>query len=104
MPQPRNLRAAPTPAGGFVLLSWDRSNDARIKGYRIWVQDDGGAWKHLGSSFSGAFIDLATPTGKQRRYKITSYSANAIESEASDSAAATPIAGTGDGIFQNGFE
>ena len=108
MPQPQHLRAAPTPAGGFVVLSWDKIADARVKGYRIWAQDDGRAWKHLGSSFSAAFIDLAAPAGKQRRYRVTSYSGDAIESERSDTAVATPTPTPdpvpGDVVFRNGFE
>jgi hypothetical protein len=115
MPRPFGLNATAIRGANLVQLTWEPVPDPKtlLAGYRIWHHDGDGAWKHLGSSFEPGFIDLTAPDDVERRYRVTSYSRNAVESEPSAEAAATldvfestPVPGGGgpDPLFEDGFE
>jgi hypothetical protein len=107
MPLPQNPLVVLAPGTRFTNLAWDLSNDTRVKGYRIYVEDEPGAIRPLGSSFNAGFVDLAAQYGAQRRYYITTYSARGVESEKVGPLIAAPLDGdpsTDDVLFKNGFE
>ena len=104
MPMVFGLQATPIRGTSVVQLLWDDVEDpwGLVAGYRIWCHDGDGRWKHLGSSFERGFIDLLAPLGVERSYRVTSYSAKAIESPPSSVVTAKALAI--DGLFANGFE
>ncbi len=107
MPLPINPIAVLAPGTRFVNLAWDTATDARVKGYRVYVEDEPGKIRPLGSSFNNGFVDLAAQYGAVRRYYITTYSARGVESEKVGPLIAAPLAGTpsdDDVLFKNGFE
>lgn len=113
MPVPANLRALSTPGSRIVNLAWDDPADARVAGYRIWVDDEQGVPQPIGSSFHPGFADLSALFGFERRYRVSTYSARGVESEPSAVIVASPalaVSVEGDGvpegpaIFDDGFE
>lgn len=113
MPKPFGLDATAIPGANVVQLTWEPVPDPKglLGGYRVWHHDGDGVWKHLGSSFEAGFIDLAPLDGVERSYRVTSYSKNAVESEASAVASATvvvpvepPPGGGADALFADGYE
>jgi len=107
MPLPSNAIVVLAPGTRFTNLAWDLSGDARVIGYRIYVEDVPGEIRPLGSSFNAGFVDLAAQYGPARRYYVTTYSARGVESEKVGPLIAAPLAGDpsgDDAVFKNGFE
>jgi hypothetical protein len=104
MPAVFGVHAGTVPNTRVVQLTWDAVPDPQrlLKGYRVWHHDGDGVWKHLGSSFVAGFLDLNAPVDRDRHYRVTSYSAKAIESPPGDEAAARGA--LRDAVFANGFE
>lgn len=88
---------------GITVVGWAAPTDDRVLGHRIWYRDaPGSRWRHLGSSFGDEFIDLNAPPGRPRWYRVTTYTANLVESAPSAETMAT--ATLPDRLFGNGFE
>lgn len=113
MPVPSNLRALSTPGSRIVNLAWDSPADARIAGYRVWIDDDQGRPVPIGSSFNRGFADLSALFGFRRNYRVSTYSSRGVESELSEPLLASPVLAVavegdaipdGPAIFGNGFE
>jgi hypothetical protein len=104
MPAVFGVNAGTIPGTRVVQLTWDAVPDPQrlLKGYRVWHHDGDGVWKHLGSSFVAGFLDLNAPVDRDRNYRVTSYSAKAIESPPGDEAAARGA--LRDAVFASGFE
>lgn len=116
MPVPANMRALSVPGSRIVNLAWDDPADARVAGYRIWIDDENGEPVPVGSSFNPGFADLSALFGFERRYRVSTYSARGIESMLSEPLLAAPAAAiivpgdsetppsTGPSVFEDGFE
>jgi len=105
MPVPTSLQASSAGGTRFVNLVWDAPVDARIAGYRIYVDDANGVAQPFGSSFNKGWADLSALYGRHRSYRVSSYSARGIESELSAPVTAEPApAQLGQSLFADGFE
>jgi len=105
MPKVYGLGGAAIDRSNFIALGWElpvEANANLIAGYRIWFHDGDGNFKHLGSSRNTGFLDLSAEPGKLRTYRVTSYSANAVESEPSEAFETRGF--LSDAILKNGFE
>jgi hypothetical protein len=104
MPAVFGVHASAIPETRVVQLTWDAVPDPNrlLKGYRVWHHDGDGVWKHLGSSFVAGFLDLNAPVDTDRHYRVTSYSAKAIESPPGDEGRARGE--FRDAVFGDGFE
>ncbi|MEO6065169.1 MAG: hypothetical protein ABIP49_05265, partial [Lysobacterales bacterium] len=105
MPVPTSLMAVSAAGTRFVNLVWGAPTDARIAGYRIYMDDANGIPQPLGSSFNKGFADLTALYGRQRTYRVSTYSARGVESELSMPVTAEPSkAVVAEDLFANGFE
>ncbi len=105
MPIPTPVMALSAAGTRFVNLVWDAPTDARIAGYRIWFDDAEGTPQPLGSSFNKGWVDLTALFGFKRVYRVSTYSANGIESALSEPVIAEPAkAQIEEDIFASGFE
>jgi hypothetical protein len=104
MPLPKNVRVALAPGTRMTHLFWDLLADARVAGYRVYVEDAPGEIRPLGSSFNAGFVDLTAQYGVPRRYYVSTYSSRGVESEKVGPLLAAPVDGDGDTLFANGFE
>lgn len=104
MPAVFGVHASTVPETRVVQVTWDAVPDPQrlLEGYRIWHHDGDGVWKHLGSSFVAGFLDLNAPVDRDRHYRVTSYSAKAIESPPGDEGRARGQ--FRDSVFGDGFE
>jgi len=86
MPIPTKLMITTEPGQPIVFVNWtlDGPADPRVAGYRVMLVDDAGNRKALGSTPVMGFADLAGAIGETRRYVVTSYSANGVESAESE--------------------
>ncbi|MEO6065172.1 MAG: CARDB domain-containing protein [Lysobacterales bacterium] len=104
MPVPTSLVAVSAAGTRFVNLGWAAPTDARIAGYRIYA-DFAGEPRPLGSSFNKGFVDLAALFGRQRTYRVTTYSTRGVESEFSAPVTAGPAPEPlSEALFADGFE
>ena len=104
MPMPRNAHIVLAPGTHFTNLTWDASTDTRVKGYRIYVEDQPGKLRPLGSSYNAGFADITAQFGVARKYYVSTYSSRGVESEKVGPIAAAPAPEIDVGIFQDGFE
>jgi hypothetical protein len=108
MPVPQNLRALSAPGSRIVNLAWDDPADARVAGYRVWVDDANGQPRPMGSSFNLGFADLSALFGFKRSYRVSTYSVRGIESELSEALTAEPAPaialGDADTLLKDSFE
>lgn len=105
MPVPTTLIAASASGTRFVNLIWNAPTDSRIAGYRIYANDATGVPQPFGSSFNKGWADLSALYGRQRTYRVSTYSARGIESELSAPVTAEPApAPVADLMFADGFE
>jgi hypothetical protein len=109
LPAPQSLTIGERRLDRLALLAWERPQDDRIVGYRIWrarVPAAGQApqWFPVGSSFSESFVDLTGDAGQDDVYRVTAFSAGGIESPPSGSARATRDVTPPEVIFAASFE
>jgi hypothetical protein len=109
LPAPQLLTIEERRLDRLVLLAWERPQDDRIVGYRIWrarVPAAGQApqWFPVGSSFSESFVDLTGDAGQDDLYQVTAFSAGGIESPPSGSARATRDVTPPELIFAASYE
>lgn len=105
MPVPTSLMAVSAAGTRFVNLVWAAPTDARIAGYRVYVDDAAGVPQPFGSSFNKGFADLTALYGRQRTYRVSTYSLRGVESELSLPVIAQPSkAEVSEDLFANGFE
>ena len=86
MPVPEQILVSTEAGQPAVFLEWKTTpaNDPRIAGYRVMLVSQDGTRIPLGSTPVPGFVDAAAQYGVTRRYVITSYSANGIESDESE--------------------
>lgn len=105
LPVPFALESARTPGEPFVWIGWDDADDARVLGYRVYVEDTPGEITPLGSTPVKGFLDLSASYGQQRTYYVSSYSASGTESPLSNAVVAeAPSAPMFEPIFRSRFE
>lgn len=104
MPIPVGLSVSQEPEQSMLYLSWtlDDPDDPRVAGYRVSLVREDGTRIALGSSPVQGFADPATRFGETRRYVVSSYSANGIES--AESEVVMGIARLNDALFSDAFE
>ncbi|HTS27823.1 MAG TPA: hypothetical protein VMH81_18240 [Bryobacteraceae bacterium] len=79
---PAGLRASAAP--GSVELSWDRSQESDLAGYRVYRATAGGNFEKIAEvSQIPTYSDRAVESGKQYRYAITAFDKAGNESERS---------------------
>lgn len=86
-----------TPGEEQVLLSWEMGNEIDIEKYVIYISEDGVNYrvcKEIYDRKTTYYTDQNVVPGKQYTYKITAVDKMSNESEASEPAAATPLADT----------
>jgi hypothetical protein len=104
MPMPKNAHVVLAPGTHFTNIAWDAPNDPRVKGYRVYVEDQPGKVRPLGSSYNAGFADITAQFGVARKYYVSTYSIRGVESEKVGPIAAAPAPEIDVGIFQDGFE
>jgi len=105
MPVPTSLMAVSAAGTRFVNLVWSAPTDSRIAGYRVYIDDANGVAQPFGSSFNKGFADLTALYGRQRTYRVSTYSTRGVESELSLPVIAQPSPeAVPEDLFANGFE
>lgn len=104
MPIPVGLSVSQEPEQSMLYLSWtlDDPADPRVAGYRVSLVREDGTRIALGSSPVLGFADPAVRFGETRRYVVSSYSANGIES--AESEMVLGVARLNEALFSDAFE
>jgi hypothetical protein len=84
---PASLRAIP--AMGSIELSWERSPEADVAGYRVYRAIPGGSWERIAAVDLPGFSDRTVEKGKTYRYAVTAIDRSGNESPRSAETAAT---------------
>ncbi len=70
-----------------IELSWERSTEADLKGYRLYRSAEGGAWERIGELLEvPAASDRALEAGRRYRYAVT-----AVDQKGNESPRSPPV-------------
>jgi hypothetical protein len=80
LPAPEGLVAAIQRGSPLVFLEWQKPDDPRIAGYRVYRVDQRGERTPAGSSFINGWVDINAALDQHYRYVVTSFTDDGVES------------------------
>ena len=80
LPAPEGLVAATQRGSPLVFLEWQKLDDPRIAGYRVYRVGERGERAPVGSSFINGWVDINAALDQHYRYVVTSFTDDGVES------------------------
>ena len=80
LPAPEGLVAATQRGSPLVFLEWQKLDDPRVAGYRVYRVDQRGERTPAGSSFINGWVDINVALDQHYRYVVTSFTDDGVES------------------------
>jgi hypothetical protein len=105
LPVPQNLIATDGSASGLISINWDRVDDERVTGYRVYRTNPDGSVVSVGTSHVAGFADFSAYPDQSYLYQVVSHSARLMESAPSEAIAAqTFTRSPGQFLFRDRFQ
>jgi hypothetical protein len=104
MPVPQGVRGEIVRGASFAQVSWEPVDDPLVAGFRVYTDEGEERILPLGSTLVPGFLDISASFDVPRTYRVSSYSAQGVESELSEPVTVTPFLLLQTELFRDGFE